>query len=183
MNRSGLKGKLMIKIGAAILALCAVGVCAAQTAATAAHPAAKHYRLTFVLAYPDGKLPSQSFALDVPLVPGRSSVSSMTASGASTGQPGGSYQENLQCLDIHETETGLAAKVDFSMDSVPLDPLPGITEPRHSQLVFERQIDVALGKPTLITNEMHRMPLKKGDEVYTNALPPAPQITVTATEL
>ncbi len=174
----------MIRTGA-ILALCAAGVCAAQTTATApvAAAKAKHYRLTFVLAYPDSKLPSQSFALDVPVVAGRSSVSSMTASGASTGQSEGSYRESLQCVDIHETETGLAAEVDFSMDSVPLEPLPGTTEPRHSQMVFERQFDVALGKPTLITNEMHRVPLKKGDEIYSNAMPPAPQITVTATEL
>jgi hypothetical protein len=69
------------------------------------------------------------------------------------------------------------------MNSISPEVLPGSTEAVHHNLTFEQQIDVALGKATLITKPMHRMALKKGDEVYAKALPEAPQITVTATDI
>ena len=101
----------------------------------------------------------------------------------STGKTEGSVQENLQCTDVHESDTGLAAKVSFTSDNVSLEPLPGATEPLHHHLAFQQQIDLALGKPTLITKEMHRVWLKKGDEALANYFPEAPQITVTAVEI
>jgi hypothetical protein len=88
-------------------------------------------------------------------------------------------QQTLRCTEVRLSPTGLAAKVAFSMDSVSSEPLPGSDEPLHSQLTFERQIDVVLAKPTRITQEMHALPLSKGD----NKPPAPPQITVTATEI
>jgi hypothetical protein len=65
---------------AAILALCAVGSCAAQTSTTATQSvqnAVKHFRLTFVLSYPETQQPSQSFALDIPVTNSRPGESIM----------------------------------------------------------------------------------------------------------
>jgi hypothetical protein len=174
-----------MKMSAAIFMLCTVGACAihpARATAQSTQTTIKHFRLTFVLSYPQGQQPSQSFVLDVPVMRDRSGMSGMSMAAGSTGEVVGSVQENLQCTDVQESATGLAAKVAFTMDSV-LEPLPNSTEPLHRQLTFNRQIDVALGKETRITNEMHVMPLGKADKASPNAPPAAPQISVTAIEL
>jgi hypothetical protein len=181
-----LEEKAMMSTRAAILALCAVGSCAAQTSTTATQPvqnAVKHFRLIFVLSYPETQQPSQSFALDIPVTKSRPGESIMGVAAGSSGQEEGRVRESLQCTNVHQSVTGLAAKVSFAMNSVSPEALPGSTEAVHHNLTFEQQIDVALGTPTLITRPMHRIPLKKGDEVYAKSLPEAPQITVTATEI
>lgn len=143
---------------------------------------AKHYRLTFVLTYPEGTQPSQTFVVDVPVSRDRAGMATSSMASGLTAEPNSVIQENLQCTDVQESATGLAAKVAFSMDSIG-QPLPNSSEPLHHNLTFNRQIDVELGKTTRITDEMHARPLKPGDEAYTKTLPPAPQITVMAVAL
>ena len=175
----------MIKLYAALLTLCTAPLCAAQSSVAAAQTAPKHFRLTFVLSYPKGEQPSQSFVLDVPVTNGRMGMSGVNSAAGLTGQVEGSVQESLQCTDVQESATGLAARVSFDMDSV-RKPMPGSTEPVHSHLAFNRQIDLVLGKPTLITQEMHRRalrPLGKGNDGVAGAPPAAPEITVTAIEM
>lgn len=175
----------MIKIAAAFLALCSAGVCAAQPAATAASSAQtkpKHYRLTFVLTYPQGQQPSQSLALDIPVTQERPGMSDMSLTSGLTGQLEGSIAEKIQCSEVHESATGLAAKVTFAMDRVAKAPPPYSSEPLHHNLTFDRKVDLVLGKPTKITEEMHTAPLRKGDDAIPNAAAP-PQITVTAVEM
>jgi hypothetical protein len=173
----------MIKICAAVFALCAGGIWMAQPSmavAQSAQSAPKHYRLTFVLTYPEGKQPSQSLVLDVPVSAERAGISGMNLATGLTGQVEGSVQESLQCTEVKESATGLAVKVAFTMDSVTTDPLLSATEPVHHQMNFDRSIDLILGKPTRITEEMQRRVLGKTDPAVANALPAAPQITVTA---
>lgn len=175
----------MVKIAVALFALVVTAACAVQpSTALAQSPQSqlKHYRLTFVLSYPQGDSPSQTFILDVPVARDHAGMAGSTTTSSLIGRPESAIQENLECTDVQESNTGLSAKVAFSMEST-AQPLPGSTGPRHSNLTFNRQIDVELNKPTRITEEMHATPLRKGDEVYANALPPAPQITVTATVL
>jgi hypothetical protein len=176
----------MIKFGIAAFVLCTAGICAAQSTEMAMQPAQttpKHFRLTFVLTYPQGGQPSQSFVLDVPVMHDRSGMSSMSLAAGTTGQLAGSMQENLQCTDVHVSSTGLAAKIAFTMHSVSSEPLPDSTEPLHRQLTFERQVDLVLGKPTPITEQMHVFPLGKENNLLPNTPPAAPQITVTAVEM
>lgn len=174
----------MIRIGTALITLCAIGICAQSSMAVAqsAQTQPKHYRLTFVLSYTQGKQPSQTIVLDVPVTHGRSGMAATTVLSGLAGEPEGNLQESLQCTDVQESATGLAAKVVFSVDSMG-QPLPGSEEPRHHNLTFNRQIDVALGTPTRITEELHVIPLGKTGAAYANTLPPAPQITVTAVEM
>jgi hypothetical protein len=173
----------VIKIAATFLMLCTAGACTAQPAATAAQTTPKHFRLTFVLTYPQGQQTPQSIVLDVPVTHDRPGMSGISSAAGLTGQIQGSVQQNLQCTDVHESATGLAAKVAFSMDSVAMDPAPNSNEPLHRNLTFDREVDLVLGKPTRITEEMQIKPLRKGDEAIPSRLPAAPQITVTAVEM
>jgi hypothetical protein len=176
----------MIKIGAAVFALCVAGVWAAQpptAVAQSAQSASKHYRLTFVLTYPEGTHAPQSLVLDVPVSSERAGMSGMSLATGLTGQVERSVQESLQCTDVKESETGLAAKVTFTMETVTSEPALSATEPIHHQLNFDRSVDLVLGKPTRITEEMQRRVLGKTDPTVANALPAAPQITVTAVEM
>jgi hypothetical protein len=171
----------MIKIAAAgFLALCAAGMCAAQPAVTATPSApTKHYRLTFVLTYPQGQ-PSQSFVMDIPVTHERPGTSEMSVNSGLTGQLEGSVAQKMQCTDVQESPTGLAAQVNFAMDSVTKAPPPYSNEPLHHNLSFDRKVDLMLGTPTRITDEMQIKPLRQGDEAVPGRLPAAPQITVTA---
>jgi hypothetical protein len=174
-------GEAMTRMATACFVLCAAGVCAAQT--PAATPSIKHFRLTFVLTYPQGQQSAQSIVLDVPVAPDHPGTSGMTSAAGITGQVDGSVQQSLQCTDVHESETGLAAAVTFAMDSVAKDPPPYSAEPLHHNLSFDRKIDLVLGKPTRITGDMQIEPLRKGDEAIPNRLAAPPQITVTAVEM
>jgi hypothetical protein len=177
----------VIKLCAAVvLMLCTAAASAAQDAMAPTHTSdhsPKHFRLTFVLTYPQQAQAGQSIVLDVPVSSDRPGTSSMTLAAGLTGQEEGSVEQNLQCTEVHESKTGLAAKVVFTMNRV-LEPLPNSTEPLHRQLTFDRQIDLPLDQPTLITQEMHIKPLGGGDPSPSNNTPPAPpQITVTVTKL
>lgn len=175
------KESLVIKTGVALLTVCAACICAVQPSAAVAQSAAtqpKHYRLTFVLNYPDGQ-PSQIFVLNVPVKQDHPGMAGSVTTSGLTGQPESSVQENLQCTDVKVSALGLAAKVGFSMDSIAL-PLPGPAEPIHRNLTFNRQVNLVLGTPTRITEEPHAIPSGKGGDASANTLPHAPQITVTA---
>jgi hypothetical protein len=176
-------GEAVIKIAAAFLALCAAGICAAQPAVTATPSApTKHYRLTFVLTYPQDQQPPQTFVLDIPVTRERPGTSEMSVNSGLTGQLEESVAEKIQCTDVQESATGLAAQVNFAMDSVTKAPPPYSNEPLHHNLSFDRKVDLVLGKPTQITNEMRPKPLRQGDEAVPGRLPAAPQITVTAVQ-
>jgi hypothetical protein len=66
------------------------------------------------------------------------------------------------------------------METVTSEPALSATEPIHHQMNFERSVDIVLGKSTRITEDMQRKALGTTDPAVANALPPAPQITVTA---
>lgn len=144
----------------------------------------RHYRLTFLLTYPDGKQPSQSLVLDVPVLPGRAGMASLGTTATLADSDEEHVHEDLTCTNVRKSAKGIAAQVDFTMDRV-LPPLPNSSEPVHRQLNFVQKFDVALDTPTRITQEMHRKPLKPGDETLMKALPEAeaPQISVTVTEI
>lgn len=180
----------MNRIGVAVFALCAAGICAAQATATAPpspQTPTRHFRLAFVLTYPQGQQqtqqPSQSFVLDVPVEPDHPGISGMNLASGSVGQLEGSVQQSLQCTDVRESATGLAANIYYTADSISSKRIPGLPEPVHSRAAFQRQVNLELGKPMQITGELHRVPLSKGDALPPDTLSSAPQITVTATEL
>ena len=183
MNRIG------IRIAIALLALNALTVWAAKPAADVPAGTAKlrHFRLTFVLTYANNQQPSQSFALDVPVLPDHPGATSMQIAAGPTGQVEGSMRQNLECTDVHISAAGLAAKISFSIDRVPLEHLPGIDEPLHNQMNLERKVDLTLGKPTVISEEtpknMQAKPLNQSGDAIANAQPAPPQITLTAVEM
>ncbi|MFT4112338.1 hypothetical protein [Silvibacterium sp.] len=169
-------------IRAAVLAVLAASICTAlpaQSQSAQAQP--KHYRLTFVLSYPEGKQAPQIFTLDVPVSPEHGGMAQSSTASGLTEEPQTVVQQTLQCMEVRESAKGVAANVSFTMDSVTPAPT-GSSEPRHHNLTFQRQVDVALNQPTRITNEMHIRPLKPGDPVPKETAP-APQITLTATEI
>jgi hypothetical protein len=174
----------VIKIAAAFFALCTAGICTAQPTATpSSQPTPKHFRLTFVLTYPQGQQPSQSFVLDIPVTRERPGTSDLSFNAGLTGQLAGSVAEKIQCSEVQESATGLKAKVAFAMDSVTMAPPHYSSEPLHHNLTFDREIELVLGQQTKVTEEMHRVPLRKGDDVIPSAAPAPPQITVTAVEM
>ena len=172
----------MIKLGTALLTLCMTGFCAAQLPAATAQTQARHYRLTFVLSYGQGQQPSQTFVLDVPVTQDRAGMAGTSTVSGLSGDPAGNVQESLECTGVRESATGLSANVAFSMNSIAA-PQTGSREPRDRNLTFKRRVDLALGTPTRITEEMHVIPLGKDSAAYAAKLPAAPQITVTAVAL
>ena len=182
----------MNKIGVALFALCSAGICAAQPAVTTTQipqTPTKHFRLTFVLTYAQKQAQkqvqqaSQVFVLDVPVMPDHPGISGMNLASGSVGQLEGSVQQSLQCTDVRESATGLAANIYYTADSISNKRIPGLTEPVHNRAAFQQQVNLELGKPTQITGELHRVPLSKGDALPPDTPSSAPQITVTATEL
>jgi hypothetical protein len=76
----------------------------------------------------------------------------------------------------------LSARVAFTADSTS-KPIPGTTEPIHSNRVFNKLIDVKLDTPIVITEPMHRISLHDGVAIPESNQPSASQITVTVTEI
>jgi hypothetical protein len=174
----------MIKFGIAVFVLCTARVSAAQSTEMATQPAQttpKHFRLTFVLTYPQGGQPQQSFVLDVPVTHERSGTSSMSLAAGPT------VQLKEVCRKTSSVPTCMihrqvsqprwpSACIACRQNRCPIPPL-------HHQLTFERQVDLALGEPTPITEQMHAIPLRKENKSLPNTPPAAPQITVTAVEM
>ena len=170
-----------MRVAPLLLVLCTASACLAQ-AAPATQTSPTRYRLTFLLSDPQGQQPSQSIVLDVPVMPGHMGNATMTQVSGVTDQEESRFQKRLSCTDVHTSATGLAVDVTYAEESVRA-PMPDSTEPIHRQLNFERKVDLVLGKPMQITQEMHVKQLKKGDAAIAPAAPPATQITVTAAAL
>ena len=178
----------------ATLALCCGAFCAAQSPAppfhseTASAPT-RHFRLNFVLTYPDSvagsrnQHASQTLSVDVPVQSNHPSAATIATLAGEDGRPETTLQQTLKCTDVHLTSTGLAAQVTLVADSVTRPTPASLSEPIHHALTFTRKVDVALKTPTTITNEMKLTSLKPGDEKLGVHPPPAPQITLTVTEL
>ncbi len=164
------------------LVLGTTAVCVAQTPSTVSEKAVKHYRLTFVITDAQGKSVPQSFLLDVPVAPGRTGISKISMVSGMNGDAQTIVQQTLECSNVHSSATGLA--MDIAMESDREAPAVAGVSARHQHGVFQRKVDLVLGKPTVVTNQMHVIPLGKMDPATAAAiLPPAPQITVTAVEL
>ena len=158
-------------------------LCSAQTKPTTTTAAPKQYRLTFTLSYPNGQ-PSQIYSVDVAVPAGQTGIANILAASGSTANPEVMERQTIYCNDVHESPTGIAASVAIATDKV-RPPLPGMTEPLHQHIEFNKKFDVALDKPTRISEPLHYMTLNKG--VATEAPMPAddatPQITVTASAI
>lgn len=171
---------MFTKSFALICTLGAAAVCAAQTN-SAATPI-KHYRLSFVVSYAGSSQPIQSFTIDVPVAPGHPGISAVSFASSLTGGPSPEHS-TWQCSDVKESPTGLALKIDMTSDSE-APAIPGLVSARHSHGAFQRQVDLVLNKATVVTKEMHVVPLGNTDPALAAAVArPAPQITVTATEI
>ena len=179
----------MIKIFATF-ALCCGGICAAQSPASPLpldrSSSARHFRLSFVLTYPDavtGSNPqtaSQTLTVDVPVYNGHPGAAMVATLAGQDGKADPTLQQTLRCTGVHLTPNGLAAQVSLVADSV--SPA-SLSEPTHHAFTFSRNVDVALRTPTTITNEMKLTYLQPGDEKLGIHPPPAPQIILTITEL
>lgn len=161
-----------------ILALSAAGICAAQSQQSGGM-AAKHYRLTVVLANPQNQDQSQRFVFDVPVTPDHPGQAEMNLASGPTGQAEMGPKQTLKCTAVHASKIGLAANVSYTMDSVSPEPMPGSTEHLVSHFVFEKQVDLPLASPTEITDMKSLRPI---DGKRTPLAAPI-QITVTATEI
>lgn len=176
----------MNKIGTVALTLGLAVTCAAQPSLNnepSAQTPSKQFRLTFMLTYPEGHHAMQSLVLEVPVGRDQPGIAKMTLSSGSMGQVEGSVAESLQCSDVHETATGLAAEVTFTMDRITPDGIGHSGEPLHHQLTFERKVDLVPGKETRITEPMHRVPLRAGDPVLPDTVSGPPQISVLVVAL
>ena len=170
----------MIKSFALLCALGAAVVCSAQSSSTT-ETTIKHFRLSFSISNQGSSQPSQSFTIDVPVAPGHPGSSAISfTSGLGSASP---EVSSWQCSDVHESATGLAIKVAMTSDGE-APAIPGVVSARHRHGAFQRSVDLVLNKPTVITKEMHVIPLGNTDPKLAAAVVgPAPQITVTATEL
>ncbi len=173
----------MNRVVAATLVLCTTAFCGAQSPSTST--VGKHYRLTVVLANPQNKAATQSFVFDVPVSADYSGQAEMNLSSGPADQAETAVRQTLRCTGIHVSQTGLAAKVSYTMDSVSPEPMTGSTEHLISHFVFERQVDLPLAVATEVTDTKSLKPLQSLGDAQVKPVPrPAPlQITVTATEL
>lgn len=160
--------------------LAATLVCGAQAPSTDTG-SAKHFRITFAISYVGSPQPSQSFSIEVPVSSDRPGVATANLGSALAGDTS-PQTVAVQFTDIHESSNGLGLKISMTSDSE--SRVAGIDEPVHHHGVFDRQVDLALDKPTVVTNEMHLIPLGKTDMATARAVaPPAPQITVTVSRI
>jgi hypothetical protein len=168
---------------AATLTLCTVTLCGAQSPSPTA--AAKHYRLTVVLSDAQDKSAAQSFVVDVPVSADHTGQAEMNLVSGPTDQAENAVRQTFKCTGVHASQTGLAAKISYVMDSVSPEPVPGSSEHLVSHFVFEKQIDLPLAVATAITDTKSLKPLQPlGNAQGEPTRRPAPlQITVTATEL
>jgi len=173
----------MKRILSATLVLCAAGLCGAQSPSTST--VAKHYRLAVVLANPQNAAATQSFVFDVPVSAGHSGQAEMNLTSGPADQAETAVRQTLKCTGVHASQSGVAAKVSYTMESVSPEPMPGSSEHLVSHFVFEKEVDLPLAVATEITDTKSLKPLQPLGDVHGEPTPrPAPlQITVTATEL
>ena len=143
----------------------------------------KHYRLTFVVKTGHGEAGKQSFMLDVPVAPEKMGAARASITSASEGDAQSLVQELLECSNIHESATGLALHIALQSDRE-APAIPGVISTRHQHGEFQRNVDLKLGEPTVVTQEMTPMVLGSTDPSLAEKLKqPTPTITVTADSL
>ncbi len=164
------------------LAISSTGL-AQSSSVQRSEPAVKHYRLTFVVDSGQGEAGKQSFMLDVPVASGKTGVAQASLTSASAGDAHSVVQQLFECSNVHPTSTGLALTI--SMQSNREAPaIPGLISARHQHGEFQRAVDLEIGKPTVVTQEMHFRVLGNTDpQLAAKLRQPAPTITVTAEAL
>ncbi len=166
---------------ASLLAITSAGLASAQSPSAKAE--VKHYRLTVVVSLGEATPSEQSFTLDVPVGPGGNGAAKISLVSGTSADASSLVQQTFECSDVHASATGL--HINMAMQSDREAPaIAGIVSARRQHGEFQRQLDVALGKPTVVTNAMVLTPLGDTDPALAAKLaPPAPKITVTAVAL
>ena len=173
----------MSKHLALVFALAVSTVGLAQSPTASSDSAVKHYRLTFVIDSGQGNSAKQSFMLDIPVVPGKMGAASASLISGSKGDPQSVAQQLIECTDVHASTTGLALHIAMQSDSE-APAIPGLVSARHQHGEFQRTVDLEIGKPTVVTQELHFKVLGNADPALAAKLKqPAPTITVTAEAL
>ncbi len=173
----------MPKCFAVALVLAAPCMGFAQSSAHSSNSEMKHYRLTFVVDSGQGEVGKQSFMLDVPVASGKMGAARANLTSATEGDTQSVAQELLECSNVHASATGLALHIALQSDRE-APAIPGVISARHQHGEFQRTVDLQIGKPTVMTEEMHFRVLGNTDAALAEKLrQPAPTITVTAEAL
>jgi hypothetical protein len=155
----------------------------AQSSTQTSESAIKHYRITFVVDSGQREAATQSFVLDVPVAPGKMGAAQVSLLSGTNGDPQSIVKQLFECSDVHPTATGLALHVAMQSDRE-APAIPGLVSARHQHGEFQRTVSLELGKPTVVTQEMHFRVLGNTDPALAEKLrQPAPTITVTAQTL
>lgn len=173
----------MSKYLAVALALAASSAGLAQSSAQSSESGTKHYRLTVVVDSGQGEAGRQSFMLDVPVSQGRMGTARANLTTASEGDSQSVVQQLFECSDVHASSTGLEMHIAMQSDRE-APAIPGLVSARHQHGDFQRLVNLEIGKPTVVTGEMHFRALGNTDPALAEKLrQPAPRITVTAEAL
>ena len=173
----------MPKYFVVVFALAVSSVGLAQSSAHNSDSGMRHYRLTFVVDSGQDGAEKQSFMLDVPVAPGKMGVARANLMSASEGDTQSVMQQALECSNVHASATGLALHIALQSDSE-APAIAGVVSARHQHGEFQRNVDLQLGMPTLVTEEMHFRVLGNTDPALAERLKqPASTITVTAEPL
>ncbi len=165
-------------IFASLLAISSTSLATVQAHVGSAE--AKHYRLTVVVSLGQDSPVEQSFTLDVPVGPKGNGAAKISLVSGDSSDASSLVQQTLELSDVHTSATGL--HINMAMQSDRQAPaIPGVVSSRHQHGEFQRQLDIALGTPTVVTKEMVLRPLGDTDPALAARFAaPAPKITVTA---
>jgi hypothetical protein len=182
-NLSFKEGDRMSKYFAVVLALAISSIGLAQSSAQSPESGTRHYRLTFVVDSDQAGAGRQSFVLDIPVVTGKMGVARAMLISGSEGDAQSVVQQLFECTGVHATSTGLALHIAMHSDRE-APAIPGLISARHQHGEFQRTVDLQMGKPTVVTEQMHFRALGNTDPALAAKLKqPAPTITVTAEAL
>ncbi|HEY0795076.1 MAG TPA: hypothetical protein VGD64_04775, partial [Acidisarcina sp.] len=118
-----------------------------------------------------------------PVTPGKMGAARVNLTAGSDGDAQSVVQQLIQCSNVHASGTGLALDIAMQSDREAAA-VPGVISARHQHGEFQRTVDLQLGKPTRVTDEMHFRVLGNTDPALAAALEqPAQTITVTAEAL
>ena len=162
---------------ASLLAVSLTSLATAQTPVATAE--AKHYRLNVVVSLVRDSTTDQSFTLDVPVGPKGNGAAKISLISGDSSDASSLVQQTLECSDVHASATGLHINMAMQSDREAAA-IPGIVSSRHQHGDFQRQLDIALGTPTVVTNEMVLTPLGDTDPALAAKLAPRLKITITA---
>lgn len=173
----------MRKHFAIALALAVASAGLTQSSAQSSDPVTKHYRLTFIVDSGEGETGKQSFVLDIPVAPGKMGAARANLISGSDGDAQSVAQQLIECSNVHASSTGLALHIAMQSDRE-APAIPGLVSARHQHGEFQRTVDLQIGKPMVVTQEMHFRVLGNTDpELAAKLKQPAPTITVTAEAL